>query len=457
MGRRRRGLAGALALTAVWAAAPAPAQSPTVVEKSDLGIAVEGQLNSEWCVPAAVRMALRRVLGEAAGPSQCAVAMNFWRALGVPGDRLACVKTLCASCLPMEDPARLACAGPVPFRLCQLGCACTSTPAALQDKRAGALSWDELVTELSTRNPHGGRPILHAWRWTGARAGGHAVVLGGHARTADASLLWVLDPWPPCHGDAYYMPYEAYVGGEQHGHAHSRDFWGLSAGGCALGKVETAACASASNAAPGASVVTPSAGATTFTGPANLVAELLRGPTPTRVPQAAWDAARRARELLLEVASPRQLAQVGFASPSEARDATLGAPLVETVLEPDAVTPRDGDVIFPLLVRGRPACGVFVRRIDGAWTANRIGASAWTRLLEQARVAARPAGATPESTTLWSVPSRRRYFMAHLAQPHVVVLREWRAETAEPLSATSLTVPDATAWLRSRSAIGLAE
>jgi len=77
----------------------------------------------------------------------------------------------------------------------------------------GALTWDELRTEIATNR----RPFAFSWMWR--QGGGHMMVVTGfYEGPQQKQYVSINDPWPPNIGDERDILYDAFVEGADHTH-----------------------------------------------------------------------------------------------------------------------------------------------------------------------------------------------------------------------------------------------
>ncbi len=123
--------------------------------------------------------------------------------------------------------------GPCPFPNCvsggwpefeKYGFTCKITSDA-------ALSWVDLKRQISTSTCCLQKPFCFTWHST--FGGGHMMVAIGYMTIVSAfpsfeiDLVEVLDPWPPCVGDHYFITYDWYVESPGH-HTHWNDYYDVT-------------------------------------------------------------------------------------------------------------------------------------------------------------------------------------------------------------------------------------
>jgi len=185
------------------------------------------QRTSQWCWAASTQMALNAVLGDEA-PSLCGdegIVANSY-VLSYPGD----CAPVCANCGdPADEDLRLQCVEVGWPVLQPFGISFDQTERANEKSAAAALSWTELKEQLRPGEDGRAAPVIFSWAWSGG--GGHIMVASGFIEDArleeNGRLVLVQDPWPPCIGDTYLLTYEAWVGSDETGRRHWRDYWNL--------------------------------------------------------------------------------------------------------------------------------------------------------------------------------------------------------------------------------------
>jgi len=241
----------------------------------------------------------------------------------------------------------------------------------------------------------------------------------------------VQDPWPPCLGDTYLMPYEACAGSPARGRVHWIDYWDLHV----AGEDDADAASTDAQASIPASQpvdVTPEATAPALPALPALPPLGPDGTGPPAAPDEALALARRGLSIVQQVATDdRTRQQLGFPTAEALASATLAPPVWEVRVRLDDLAAHGGDPdptsilsgvgwTFPVVAPGSAApalSSVCVEHDGSSWQLEEVGGqSAIGRILETIRAAASQTPPwTPADSFHVSVPALRKHYLAHVA------------------------------------------
>ena len=424
-------------------AQPQAALSGPVVQSSLLELTRAPQRTSLWCWAASSQMVLRYLLG-AESPAFCGadgILSSGWlpELGGMPPE----CEAVCNSCGDPEDPELVStCVTTSWPRLERFGLSYERTPNELQKSPQAALSWPLLKEQLQPGSDGRAAPFLFSWHWEGG--GGHIMVANGfvedEALDEKGRFVLVEDPWPPCIGDTYFLTYEAWVGSNDNGRQHWRDYWNLRVEGSDGAPASETPAERLAAAAARARVVETAAAAKrasaddSFTMPAMI--PILPVASPLDVdgegpPGVEPEALARAREglLILQglVDEKRTRRQLGFWSKADLVGAVLSdRPIWEVVVPLDQLADfalgesaddllRADGWIFPVTSKegGAVLTAIHVDRGRSGWFLTEMGGKGWIGKLAAAyRSCAYQDPPWPiQETVLVSVPGLRRYYL----------------------------------------------
>lgn len=145
------------------------------------------------------------------------------------------------------------------------------------------------------------------------------------------------------------------------------------------------------------------------------------------IPKEALAAASRALKLFPAMVNRKNFKAMGFKSPTEVSQATLGQPMkvfqvrldrlkkYEPNMPPDSLLETaNNQIVFPLNVNRQARCSITVCTRKKRWVASRFGSSNLTKLLSAARQASMKITRLPLSAyTIVRIPALNMVFIAH--------------------------------------------
>lgn len=148
----------------------------------------------------------------------------------------------------------------------------------------------------------------------------------------------------------------------------------------------------------------------------------------------AYVAAAQSLQTFQAMVTDQNFRQMGFATPAEAKIATLGQPLPVAMVQLDDLRAyRPGNdpaallrdlhkMIFPVLVSNQVRSSITVERRDSRWQGTSFGAPTLAGMTESARRASSSAsGVAPTSYVLVHVAALNRHYLGHRAGNRLIL------------------------------------